>query len=70
MTRHRPLAFLDTAALFALTALLLAAASWTKLAVPIPGTALVDPDQVVAVALADDTGLEPVDHDEADLPAR
>jgi len=57
MPRIRPLAFLDTAALVALSALLLAAASWTRLAVPIPGTAMVDPDRAIAVAFADDTGL-------------
>ena len=58
MSHTRPLAFLDTAALVALSALLLAAASWTHLVVPIPGTAMVDPDMAVAVALAEDTGLD------------
>ncbi|MCB9677419.1 MAG: hypothetical protein H6737_20090 [Alphaproteobacteria bacterium] len=59
MTRRiRPLAFLDTAALTALSALVLAAASWTKLVVPTPGIALVDPDPHVAVAQIVDTGID------------
>jgi len=68
MTRIRPLAFLDTAALIALSAVLLAAASWTQAGAPLPGTAMVNPDLAVAVALADDTGLVRDDVSETNQP--
>ncbi len=62
MRRTSPLlASLESGERLALAALLLAAASWTKIAAPLPGTAMVDPERAVAVALAEDADADASD---------
>ena len=66
MRRPSPLlASLESGERLALAALLLAAASWTKIAAPLPGTAMVDPERAVAVALAEDAAAEAPEESEA-----
>lgn len=57
MNAHRPLAFLDSAALLALSLALLAAASWTHVYTPVEGAGFLDAEAAVAEALQADTGL-------------
>lgn len=57
MNPSRPLAFLDSAALLALSLALLAAASWTHVYAPVQGANLLDAEAAVAEALQADTGL-------------
>ena len=57
MNPSRPLAFLDSAALLALSLALLAAASWTHVYAPVEGSGYFDAEAAVAEALQTDTGL-------------
>ena len=57
MNLTRPLAFLESAALLALSLALLAAASWTQVYTPIHGDGLMNAEAAVAEALLMDTGL-------------
>jgi hypothetical protein len=56
------LATLESGERLALAALLLATASWLKIAAPLPGTAMVDPEQAVAVALAEEAAAHEADY--------
>ena len=57
MNPTRPLAFLDSAALLALSLALLAVASWTQVYAPVDVTGFPNAEAAVAEALQGDTGL-------------